>query len=117
MDDNPKTADLRQQGHGPRLLCLSPDRFVLSLLLGVCLLWLSDRFQWVGFNRHKGWAVLIAVGIVGVAAIVMLVWWDLNLTVLVVPARHPVTAGVAGCCSSSSVGSPSKGSGHGGKRR
>ena len=44
---------------------LSPDRFVVGLLLGVCLLWLSDRFQWFGINHHKGWTVLIAVAVVG----------------------------------------------------
>ena len=47
---------------------LSPDRFVISLLLVICLLWLSERFQWFGFNHHKGWTVLIAVAAVGVAA-------------------------------------------------
>ena len=62
-----------------RLLHLSPDRFVLSLLLGVCVLWLSDRFQWFGFNHHKGWTVLIAVAAVGVAFIVMLLWWAAGL--------------------------------------
>lgn len=54
---------------------LSPDRFVTSLLLGVCLLWVSNRFQWVGFNHDKGWTVLIAVAAVGVAALVIALWW------------------------------------------
>ena len=58
---------------------LSPDRFVVGLLLGVGLLWLSDRFQWFGFNHHKGWTVLIAVAAVGVAALVMLLWWVAGL--------------------------------------
>ena len=58
---------------------LSPDRFVIALLLGVCLLWLSERFQWFGFNHHKGWTVLIAVAAVGVAALVMLLWWVVSL--------------------------------------
>ena len=31
---------------------------MIGLLLVVCLLWLSDRFQWFGFNHHKGWTVL-----------------------------------------------------------
>ncbi len=57
-----------------RWLRLSPDRFVILLLLGVCLLWLSDRFQWFGFNQHKGWTVLMALGAVGAAALVMLLW-------------------------------------------
>jgi hypothetical protein len=58
-----------------RWFYLSPDRFVAGLLLVVCLLWLSDRFQWFGFNHHEGWTVLIAVATVGVAAVTMLLWW------------------------------------------
>jgi hypothetical protein len=60
---------------------LSPDRFVILLLLVIGLLWLSDRFQWFGFNHHKGWTVLIAVAAVGVAALVMLTWWAVSLIV------------------------------------
>jgi len=44
----------------------SPDRFVVGLLFAICLLWLSERLQWFGFNHHKGWTVLIAVAAVGV---------------------------------------------------
>jgi hypothetical protein len=58
---------------------LSPDRFVIGLLLVVGLLWLSERFQWFGFNHHKGWTVLIAVATVGVATLVMLLWWIASL--------------------------------------
>ena len=58
---------------------LSPDRFVIGLLLAVGLLWLSERFQWFGFNHHKGWTVLIAVAAVGVAAVMMLPWWAAGL--------------------------------------
>jgi hypothetical protein len=58
---------------------LSPDRFVMSLLLVIGLLWLSERFQWFGFNHHKGWTVLISVAAVGVAALVMLLWWAAGL--------------------------------------
>ena len=43
------------------------------------MLWLSERFQWFGFNHHKGWTVLIAVAAVGAAAIVMLLWWAAGL--------------------------------------
>jgi hypothetical protein len=59
---------------------LSPDRFVAGLLLVIGLIWLSDRFQWFGFNHHKGWTVLIAVAAVGVSALVMLLWWAGALT-------------------------------------
>jgi len=58
---------------------LSPDRFVLGLLLGVCALWLSDRFRWFGFNHHKGWTVLISLAAVGVATLVMLLWWVVSV--------------------------------------
>jgi len=58
---------------------LPPDRFVVGLLLAICLLWLSQRFQWFGFNHHKGWTVLIAVAVIGVTAIVMLLWWAAGL--------------------------------------
>ena len=50
---------------------LTPDRFAIGLLVVECLLWLSERFQWFGFNEHKGWTVLIAVAIVGVACVLM----------------------------------------------
>jgi hypothetical protein len=53
---------------------LTPDRFLLGLLLVQGFLLLSERFQWFGFNERKGWTVLIAVGVVGVAVLVMLVW-------------------------------------------
>lgn len=58
---------------------LTPDRFVIALLVIECLLWLSDRFQWLGFNHHKGWPVLIAVAAVVVAGLAMLLWWAAGL--------------------------------------
>jgi hypothetical protein len=65
----------------PRWYRLTPDRLVIGLLIVECLLWLSERFQWFtfnerfewyAFNQHKGWTVLIAVGVVGVALLLML---------------------------------------------
>lgn len=58
---------------------LTPDRFVFGLLLAVCALWLSERFQWFGFNQHKGWTVLIAVAAVGAAMLLTLLWWLASL--------------------------------------
>src|SRR5208282_2656313 len=49
---------------------LTPDRFVLALLVVECLLWLSERFAWLGW--HKGYAVLTGVAVVGVAMMSML---------------------------------------------
>ena len=53
---------------------LTPDRFFIGLLVVQVFLLLSERFQWFAFNEKKGWAVLIAVGVVGLAVLVMLVW-------------------------------------------
>jgi energy-converting hydrogenase Eha subunit A len=47
---------------------------VAMLVFAEELLWLSERFQWFGFNAHKGWTVLIAVAAVGVAFVLMLLW-------------------------------------------
>jgi hypothetical protein len=58
---------------------LTPDRFFIGLLAVQVFLLLSERFQWFPFNEHKGWTVLIAVGIVCVAVLVMLVWFLVSL--------------------------------------
>ena len=60
---------------------LTPDRFVIGLLVVECLLWLSERFQWFPFNMHKGWTVLIAVAVVGAAFLLMLLWFIASLLV------------------------------------
>ncbi len=52
----------------------TPDRFFVALLAAQALLLLSERFEWFAFNEKKGWAVLIAVGVVGIAVVVMLIW-------------------------------------------
>ena len=52
---------------------LTPGRFVIGLLAVEGLLWLSDRFGWLGW--HKGYAVLTGVASVGVAMVLMLVWF------------------------------------------
>jgi hypothetical protein len=53
---------------------LTPARFFIGLLAVQVFLLLSEQFQWFPFNEKKGWTVLIAVGVVGVALLVMLVW-------------------------------------------
>jgi hypothetical protein len=53
---------------------LTPDRFFAGLLGVQVFLFLSEQFQWFWFNEHKGWTVLIAVGVIGLAVLVMLVW-------------------------------------------
>jgi hypothetical protein len=44
------------------------------LLAVQVFLLLSERFRRFAFNDKKGWTVLIAVGLVGLAVLVMLVW-------------------------------------------
>jgi hypothetical protein len=51
-----------------------PNRFIIGLLAVQVFLFLSERFRWFPFNEHKGWTVLIALGVVGLAVVVMLVW-------------------------------------------
>jgi Leucine-rich repeat (LRR) protein len=57
----------------------TPARIFIGLLAVQVLLFLSERFQWFAFNEHKGWTVLIAVGVVGVAVLVMLLWFGVCL--------------------------------------
>ena len=73
---------------------LTPDRLVIGLLVVEWLLWLSERFQYFGFNQHKGWTVLIAVASVGVAMLVMLLWLAHQPGVPVaIPVLDSVTTG------------------------
>ena len=53
---------------------LTPDRFFVGLLVAQIFLLLSERFQWFAFNEKKGWTVLIAVGLVGLAVLLILLW-------------------------------------------
>ena len=55
----------------------TPGRFVLLLLAVEFLLWLLDRFGWLGW--HKGYAVLGGVAVVCVAMVLMLVWFGVAL--------------------------------------
>ena len=48
---------------------------MLGLLALEGFLLLSEWFQWFAFNRHKGWTVLIAVASVGVAFVLMFLWF------------------------------------------
>ena len=54
MPDRPK----------PRWYHLTPDRFLIGLLLVVGVLFVSEWFCWFPFNERKGWTVLIAIGAV-----------------------------------------------------
>ncbi len=58
---------------------LTPDRLLLALLPIIGLLFLSERFCWFAFNEHKNWTVLIAVAVVGVALLLMFLWFGVSL--------------------------------------
>jgi hypothetical protein len=63
----------------PRWYRLTPDRFVIGLLVVECLLGLSEQFHWFPFNQHKGWTVLIAVAVIGATILLMLLWFIASL--------------------------------------
>jgi hypothetical protein len=52
---------------------LTPGRFVFALLAVECLLWLSERFGWLGW--HKGYAVLTGVAVVAVGTLLVFLWF------------------------------------------
>ncbi len=58
---------------------LTPTWLIFGLLVVEGLLWLSERYTWLGFNEKKGWTVLIAVAVVGVVMLVMLLWFIASL--------------------------------------
>jgi len=51
---------------------LRPPGFFVALLIAEGLLLLSERFRWFAFNEKKGWTVLIAVGVAGLAVLIVL---------------------------------------------
>jgi len=51
-----------------------PEWLVVLLLATTGFLYLSEWFHWFAFNSHKGWSVLLAVGMVGVVLVLMLLW-------------------------------------------
>ncbi|MGO8690856.1 MAG: hypothetical protein ACLQLG_14635 [Thermoguttaceae bacterium] len=56
----------------------TPGWLLLVLLAVEVLLPLSERFHWFAFNEHKGWTVLIAVAVVGVAMMLLIDWFLLS---------------------------------------
>ncbi len=54
---------------------LTPDRVVLGLLAAEGFLLLSERFRWFACNQHKGWTVLVALATVGLALLLMFLWF------------------------------------------
>jgi hypothetical protein len=70
----PQPAALKSQH---RWLRLAPGRFLVGLLALEGLLWLSDRLGWPAW--HKGYAVLTAVAVVGVALLLMVLWLGVAL--------------------------------------
>ena len=68
MTDVPEKA--RRRWHRP-----APDRCVVALLALEGLLLLSAWFRWFPFNQHKGYTVLITIASVGLALLLMLLWF------------------------------------------
>ena len=60
-----------------RRFCPTPIWLIYGLLVVEGLLWLSEQYGW--FNEKKGWTVLIAVAVVGVAMLLMLLWFLASL--------------------------------------
>ncbi len=63
-----------------RLFRPTPDRLAIGLLILECLLWLSERYRWFFLNEHKGWTVLIALAAVGVALLLVGLWFVASLS-------------------------------------
>jgi hypothetical protein len=57
----------------------TPASLIYGLLVVEGLLWLSERYRWFCFNECKGWTVLIAVAVVGMAMLVILGWFAASL--------------------------------------
>ena len=57
----------------------TPGWLALGLLAVEGILFLSERSHWFAFNEHKGWTVLIALAGVGVALVLMLLWFAVAL--------------------------------------
>jgi hypothetical protein len=51
----------------------------MGLLAVQMLLFLSQQFRWFAFNEKKGWTVLIALAVLGLAFAVLLGWWVASL--------------------------------------
>jgi hypothetical protein len=60
-----------------RFYHITPGRFVTGLLAVDVFLWLSERFGWLAW--HKGYAVLTALASIGVAMVLMLLWFAVAL--------------------------------------
>jgi hypothetical protein len=58
----------------PHWYRLTPDHCAVALLVVECLLWLSERFQWLALNAQRGSTVLIAVVAVGAMIVSTLLW-------------------------------------------
>jgi uncharacterized protein YjbI with pentapeptide repeats len=58
---------------------LTPDRLILALLPLEGFFLLSERFRWFAFNERKGWTILVAVASVGLALLLMLLWFAASL--------------------------------------
>ncbi len=63
----------------PRWYRVTPGRAVLGMLAAEVFLFVSERFEWFAFNRHKGYTVLITVAAVAVMLLLTFSWFLLSL--------------------------------------
>jgi hypothetical protein len=54
---------------------LTPDRFLMGILMAEGFLLLSEWFCWFTFNERKGWTVLIAMAATGLGILFLLLWF------------------------------------------
>ena len=54
---------------------LTPQSFLVGLLILVGFFFFSGRFQWFTFNEKKGWTVLIALATVASAVLLIPIWF------------------------------------------
>jgi len=63
----------------PRWYHVTPDRFLIGLLVGVLLLLAADRLELLGLTRSSGWNVLLAAAVVCLGMLVGLIWFVASL--------------------------------------
>ncbi len=73
-----------------RWLYSMPSWFTFGSAAATCFLFLCDRFQWLPFNCHKGWTVLIAVAS---TAALILIWLLCLVFALVYRLRFQFSVG------------------------
>lgn len=77
--DKVMTTDVSDARRKRRWYHLTPDRLLIGLLGAEVVLLLADRFGFFGLTPGSGWNVLLAVGVVGTALSLGLLWSGVRL--------------------------------------